>query len=69
VHVDLTISRGRLQKKQTAEPVRNGSVVAALVDPSWSEEEMFREVLRQVVYSLPDRTKRALLEELTRSGA
>lgn len=65
VRVDLTISRARLRKKQDAEPVRNGLVIAVLVDPDWSEEELFRETIRQVIHSLPRWVKRALLKELT----
>ncbi len=67
VWVDLTISRSRLRKKQIAEPVRNGLVIAVLVDPGWSAEELNREVLRQVIYSLPERIREGLLREVTAS--
>lgn len=66
VRVDLTISRDRLQKKQISEPCRNGLVIAVMVDPGWSPEELFRETLRQVICSLPDGVKRDLLQELTK---
>lgn len=65
VRIDLTISRARLRQKNGSDRVRNGFVIVVLVDPRWSEEELFREVIRQVVYSLPEWAKRALLRELT----
>ena len=64
IWIDLTISRSRLQKKQTAEPVRNGLIIAVLVDPEWPSERLFRETIRQVIYSLPDRVKTELLREM-----
>lgn len=53
VWVDLTISRARLQEKQGREDVHNGLVVVVIINPGWSEEKLFREVLWQVVHSLP----------------
>lgn len=65
VHIDLTISRDRLREKQTRDDVCNGLTIVVIVNPGWSEEELFRETLRQVIYSLPERVKRDLLRDLT----
>lgn len=65
VHMDLTTSRARLQEKSGRDDVRNGLTVVVIVSPGWSDEDLYRETLRQAVCSLPERVKRDLLRELT----
>jgi hypothetical protein len=65
VHIDLTTSRARLREKSGRDDVRNGLTVVVIVSPGWSDEDLYRETLRQAVCSLPDRVKRDLLRELT----
>lgn len=52
VRVDVTISKTRFAEKQASDQCRNRQVVPVLVDPGSSAEELARETMRQVVYSL-----------------
>lgn len=63
--LEITISRRRLAEKQVSNGLcRNGLAHLVIIDTRWSDEELLREVLRQIICSLPERTKRELLSEL-----
>lgn len=62
--LEITISKKRLVLKQASEVCQNGLAYPIFVDTRWSDGEMFREVLRQIICSLPERTKRELLSKL-----
>lgn len=65
VWLEITISKKRLAEKQTSNGMyQNGSVHLIIIDTRWSDEELLREVLRQIICSLPERTKQELLLEL-----
>lgn len=63
--LQLTISKKRFVEKQISNGMcQNGLAYLIIVDTRWSDERMLREVLRQIVYSLSERTKRELLSKL-----
>ena len=59
--VDVTISQKEYRNKCSSWEVQTGSVIAVLIDASWSEERMCREIITKVVYSLSPREIKALL--------
>jgi len=59
--IDLTISEKRLLQKRDRNSARTGLIIPVWVSPRWSDDELVREVIEQVVYNLPRWQTRAML--------
>lgn len=62
--LEITISKRRFAEKQANGMCQNGLAYLVIIDTRWSDEELLREVLWQIICSLPERTRKELLSEL-----